>query len=84
LILFQNKILNTLFIQLNMNFQQKKANSEHFIQMAKLTKMYYWLNQSEMFKIINNKFLCDTKEKQRLIRTHTTPAFYRDYVIHSV
>ena len=67
-----------------MNYKQKKANSEHFIQMAKITKMYYWLDQMEAFTIIKNKYLCDTEEKQKLMRTHTTPAFYRDYVIHSV
>ena len=66
---------------MTLTIEERNANVKFFIQMTKLTKNFIWKEYMIMFPIVDGKLQCPDSDAYRLLLTHTTIEFMKDYTI---
>ena len=62
----------------------KHANEVFFQSVISITndgKYFIWQDYMLPIKIQNNKYICDTRQKRKLFKTHTTAEWYNEYCV---
>ena len=62
----------------------KNANEVYFQSVMAMTKdggHFIWQDYMLPIKIQNNKYICDTRQKRKLFKLHTTEKWYNEYCV---